>query len=150
MTGRSIVTATGIRMVAGWRNVGANTRVGEAVVKAALPVYDRFRKVLIGFSQGGYLSYRMVLEHPDVFDAAVLNESFVQGRRGCEDHRGLHLVRIVLWDGDHTIPRKRPAYQQCVRCFAQNGRLFHTYARVGPLYDEEIARCIRGYSARSA
>ena len=30
------------------------------------------RIVLVGFSQGGYLSYRLLADHPDVFDAAVL------------------------------------------------------------------------------
>lgn len=39
--------------------------VGDAVIELLRsPSYVRFRKVLIGFSQGGYLSYRMVLEHP--------------------------------------------------------------------------------------
>ncbi|MBT1166569.1 alpha/beta hydrolase [Bifidobacterium simiarum] len=32
----------------------------------------RRRIVLVGFSQGGYLSYRLLADHPDVFDAAVL------------------------------------------------------------------------------
>lgn len=47
--------------------------VGDAVVRLLdSPAYAHFRKVLIGFSQGGYLSYRMVAEHPDAFDRAIL------------------------------------------------------------------------------
>lgn len=30
------------------------------------------RKVLVGFSQGGYLAYRILADHPDMFAAAVL------------------------------------------------------------------------------
>ncbi|MCI1219311.1 MAG: prolyl oligopeptidase family serine peptidase [Bifidobacterium sp.] len=30
------------------------------------------RIIPVGFSQGGYLAYRLLAEHPDVFDAAVL------------------------------------------------------------------------------
>lgn len=54
--------------------------VGAEVVRLLdAPVYARFRKVLIGFSQGGYLSYRMVAEHPGVFDAAVLMSPSFKG-----------------------------------------------------------------------
>lgn len=61
----------------------ACTEIGNSVVKLLdAPVFQPFCKVLIGFSQGGYLSYRMVAEHPDVFDAAILLSPFVQGRGG--------------------------------------------------------------------
>ena len=57
--------------------------VGDAVIELLRsPAYVRFRKVLIGFSQGGYLSYRMVLEHPDSFGAAILMSPSFKGEEG--------------------------------------------------------------------
>ena len=47
--------------------------VGDAVVAlTGSAAFAGRRKILIGFSQGGYLSYRMAVEHPGVFDAAIL------------------------------------------------------------------------------
>ena len=72
--------------------------VGDAVIELLRsPSYVRFRKVLIGFSQGGYLSYRMVLEHPDLFGAAILMSPSFKGEEGSAPVTRLHTVCIVLW-----------------------------------------------------
>lgn len=116
------------------------TRVGEAVVKLLRsPVYDRFRKVLIGFSQGGYLSYRMVLEHPDVFDAAVLMSPSFKGEEDAKTIEGSTWFALCYGDGDHTIPANDQRNAREV--LARTGRLFH---HVCPglghsINDEEIA-----------
>jgi phospholipase/carboxylesterase len=55
--------------------------VGDDIVDMldATAMHDR-PVVSIGFSQGGYLAYRLLAEHPDVFDAAVLlSPSFHDG-----------------------------------------------------------------------
>lgn len=49
----------------------------EAVLGS--PMFAGRRKILVGFSQGGYMSYRMVLEHPHVFDAAILMSPSFKG-----------------------------------------------------------------------
>lgn len=49
----------------------------EAVLDS--PMFAGRRKILVGFSQGGYMSYRMVLEHPHVFDAAILMSPSFKG-----------------------------------------------------------------------
>lgn len=100
------------------------THVGEAVVELLhSPVYDRFRKVLIGFSQGGYLSYRMVLEHPDMFDAAVLMSPSFKGEEDAKTIDGSTRFALCYGDGDHTIPAddQRNAHE----VLARTGRLFH-------------------------
>ncbi|MCI1834324.1 MAG: prolyl oligopeptidase family serine peptidase [Bifidobacterium tibiigranuli] len=47
--------------------------IGDEIVDMldATVIHDR-PVVSVGFSQGGYLAYRLLAEHPDVFDAAVL------------------------------------------------------------------------------
>lgn len=60
--------------------------VGDAVASLLdASAFAHRRKILIGFSQGGYLSYRLVKAHPTLFDAAILlSPSFMgeeQGRR---------------------------------------------------------------------
>ncbi|PST48624.1 phospholipase [Bifidobacterium callitrichos] len=82
----------------------ACTAVGEALIPLLdNPLFDGRRKVLIGFSQGGYLSYRLVLEHPDVFDAAILMSPSFKGE---ETARLDSPTRFLLAYGsqDHTIP----------------------------------------------
>ena len=47
--------------------------VGDAVASLLdASAFAHRRKILIGFSQGGYLSYRLVKVHPTLFDAAIL------------------------------------------------------------------------------
>ena len=75
------------------------------------PAYAHFRKVLIGFSQGGYLSYRMVAEHPDAFDRAILMSPSFKGETA-EPLPATGRTRFALCYGseDRTIPL---ADQQC-------------------------------------
>ncbi|NEG96533.1 phospholipase [Bifidobacterium primatium] len=61
---------------AGWDNARIQAQcsaIGDRLVTLldASGLLGR-RIVLVGFSQGGYLSYRLLADHPDVFDAAVL------------------------------------------------------------------------------
>lgn len=91
----------------------ACTEIGDSVVQLLdAPAFGQFRKVLIGFSQGGYLSYRMVAEHPDVFDAAILLSPSFKGEAASEPV-AVH-TRFALCHGtaDRTIPA---ANQQCAR-----------------------------------
>ena len=44
----------------------------QVVAQLSAPAYARRRKVLVGFSQGGYLSYRLLVDHPGFFDQAIL------------------------------------------------------------------------------
>lgn len=91
----------------------ACTAIGNSVVKLLdAPAFQRFRKVLIGFSQGGYLSYRMVAEHPDVFDAAILLSPSFKGETDSEPPVGRTRFALCYGTDDHTIPA---ADQQCAR-----------------------------------
>ncbi|KAB8287556.1 alpha/beta hydrolase [Bifidobacterium avesanii] len=48
-------------------------RIGEHVTaQLHSPLYDRRRKILIGFSQGAYLSWRIAATHPGFYAGAVL------------------------------------------------------------------------------
>lgn len=97
--------------------------VGDAVVRLLdSPVYVRFRKVLIGFSQGGYLSYRMIAEHPDVFDMAILmSPSFKGEAADLLPATGRTRFALCYGSEDRTIPLSD---QQCARNkLAQTGNL---------------------------
>lgn len=91
----------------------ACTEIGDSVVQLLdAPAFGQFRKVLIGFSQGGYLSYRMVAEHPDVFDAAILLSPSFKGEAASEPVAGHTRFALCHGTADHTIPA---ANQQCAR-----------------------------------
>ncbi len=61
------------------------SRMGDAVVSLLdSPMFAGRRKILVGFSQGGYMSYRMVLEHPHVFDAAILMSPSFKGEESTD------------------------------------------------------------------
>lgn len=91
----------------------ACTEIGDSVVQLLdAPAFGQFRKVLIGFSQGGYLSYRMVAEHPDVFDAAILLSSSFKGEAASEPVAGHTRFALCHGTADRTIPA---ANQQCAR-----------------------------------
>lgn len=91
----------------------ACTEVGNRVVKLLdSPSFQRFRKVLIGFSQGGYLSYRMVAEHPDVFDAAILLSPSFKGEADSEPPESHTRFALCYGTDDRTIPATN---QQCAR-----------------------------------
>ena len=91
----------------------ACTEIGDSVVQLLdAPAFGQFRKVLIGFSQGGYLSYRMVAEHPDVFDAAILLSPSFKGEAASEPVAGHTRFSLCHGTADRTIPA---ANQQCAR-----------------------------------
>ena len=91
----------------------ACTEIGDSVVQLLdAPAFGQFRKVLIGFSQGGYLSYRMVAEHPDVFDAAILLSPSFKGAAASEPVAGHTRFALCHGTADRTIPA---ANQQCAR-----------------------------------
>lgn len=91
----------------------ACTEIGDSVVQLLdAPAFGQFRKVLIGFSQGGYLSYRMVVEHPDVFDAAILLSPSFKGEAASEPVAGHTRFALCHGTADRTIPA---ANQQCAR-----------------------------------
>lgn len=91
----------------------ACTEIGDSVVQLLdAPAFGQFRKVLIGFSQGGYLSYRMVAEHPDVFDAAILLSPSFKGEAASEPVAGHTRFALCHGTDDRTIPA---ANQQCAR-----------------------------------
>lgn len=91
----------------------ACTEIGDSVVQLLdAPAFGQFRKVLIGFSQGGYLSYRMVAEHPDVFDAAILLSPSFKGEAASEPVAGHTRFALCYGTADRTIPA---ANQQCAR-----------------------------------
>lgn len=91
----------------------ACTEIGDSVVQLLdAPAFGQFRKVLIGFSQGGYLSYRMVAEHPDVFDAAILLSPSFKGEAASEPVAGHTRFALCHGTADRTSPA---ANQQCAR-----------------------------------
>ena len=91
----------------------ACTEIGNSVVKLLdAPAFGQFHKVLIGFSQGGYLSYRMVAEHPDVFDAAILLSPSFKGEAASEPPATRTRFALCYGTADRTIPA---ADQQCAR-----------------------------------
>ena len=79
-------------------------QVSNAVVSLLdSTMFTHRRKILVGFSQGGYLAYRMIADHPTLFDAAILLSPSCKG----EDTTVLTSpTRIFLAYGanDHTIP----------------------------------------------
>lgn len=114
--------------------------MGDAIVRLLdSPAYAHFRKVLIGFSQGGYLSYRMVAEHPDVFDMAILMSPSFKGETA-EPLPATGRTRFALCYGseDRTIPLSD---QQCAHNkLAQTGNLtyFEYPGMVHGICDQEI------------
>lgn len=79
-------------------------QVSNAVVSLLdSTLFTHHRKILVGFSQGGYLAYRMIVDHPTMFDAAILLSPSFKG----EDTTILTSpTRIFLAYGanDRTIP----------------------------------------------
>lgn len=70
--------------------------MGDAVVSLLdSPMFAGRRKILVGFSQGGYMSYRMVLEHPHVFDAAILMSPSFKGEESTD---------LTGFDSPHPFP----------------------------------------------
>lgn len=89
--------------------------MGDAVVSLLdSPMFAGRRKILVGFYQGGYMSYRMVLEHPHVFDEAILMSPSFKGEESTDLTGFDSPTRFLLLYGsrDRTIP---PADQQTAR-----------------------------------
>lgn len=118
----------------------ACTEVGNSVVKMLdSQAFQQFRKVLIGFSQGGYLSYRMVAEHPDTFDAAILLSPSFKGEAASEPPMTRTRFALCYGTADHTIP---VADQQCAReKLSATGRctFFEYPGMAHNICDQEIA-----------
>ncbi|MBT1180976.1 dienelactone hydrolase family protein [Bifidobacterium sp. CP2] len=120
----------------------ACSAVGDAVVSLLdSPMFATRRKILVGFSQGGYLSYRLVREHPHVFDAAILMSPSFKGEEKTDGTGIAGDTRFLLLYGseDHTIPfdDQRAAH----RVLDATGRLeSREYAGMGhAVGDMEIA-----------
>lgn len=117
----------------------ACTEIGDSVVQLLdAPAFGQFRKVLIGFSQGGYLSYRMVAEHPDVFDAAILLSPSFKGEAASEPVAGHTRFALCHGTADRTIPA---ANQQCARAkltATGNCTVFEYLGMAHAVYDQEI------------
>lgn len=116
------------------------SRVGAEVVRMLQsPAFQRFRKVLIGFSQGGYLSYRMVTEYPDMFDMAVLLSPSFKGETADAVPAGRTRFALCYGSDDRTIP---VADQQCAReKLGSTGRctFFEYPGMAHNICDQEIA-----------
>lgn len=117
----------------------ACTEIGDSVVQLLdAPAFGQFRKVLIGFSQGGYLSYRMVAEHPDVFDAAILLSPSFKGEAASEPVAGHTRFALCHGTADRTIPA---ANQQCARAkltATGNCTVFEYLGMAHAVCDQEI------------
>ena len=128
--------------------VAERRRACTAVSDALIPLLDNplfaaRRKVLVGFSQGGYLSYRLVLEHPDVFDAAILMSPSFKGE---ETTRLDSPTRFLLAYGskDHTIPLDDQ--RNARRVLESAGHLtYREYAGMGHAIRDEEIRDIRAF-----
>ncbi|OZG57427.1 phospholipase [Bifidobacterium myosotis] len=78
--------------------------VGEAITQLlAAPTFASRRNVLIGFSQGGYLSYRLVKAYPDLFDAAILLSPSFKGEESATLESPTRFF-LAYGTEDHTIP----------------------------------------------
>lgn len=98
--------------------------VGDAVVAMLdSPMFANRRKILIGFSQGGYMSYRLVRKHPDVFDAAILMSPSFKGEEMTDGATITGDTRFLLLYGseDYTIPLDDQRAARCV--LEETGRL---------------------------
>nr|WP_281775193.1 dienelactone hydrolase family protein [Bifidobacterium ruminantium] len=118
----------------------ACTEVGNSIVKMLdSQAFRQFRKVLIGFSQGGYLSYRMMAEHPDTFDVAILLSPSFKGEAASEPPATRTRFALCYGTADRTIP---VADQQCARAkltATGNCTVFEYPGMAHAVCDQEIA-----------
>lgn len=118
------------------------TQVGNAVVSLLdAPMFTSRRRILVGFSQGGYLSWRMSLEHPHAFDAAILMSPSFKGEQDTDPTDVASSTRYLLLYGadDHTIPAADQ--QRACQVLQATGRCTrYEYAGMGhAICDREIA-----------
>ena len=103
------------------------------------PIFQRFRKILIGFSQGGHLSYRMVAEHPEAFDGAILLSPSFKGESDSLPVAGNTRFALCYGSEDRTIPAMD---QQCARAKLNatgNCTYFEYPGMAHAICDQEIA-----------
>lgn len=114
------------------------TAVGKAVVSLLdASMFDGRKKVLIGFSQGGYLSYRLVKAYPTVFDAAILlSPSFMGEEQSVLDSPTKFFLAYGAHDRTIPLPDQHTARQ----VLEQAGHLtYHEYPGMAhAICDEEI------------
>ncbi|KFI56613.1 alpha/beta hydrolase [Bifidobacterium callitrichos] len=122
----------------------ACTAVGDALIPLLdNPLFAGRRKVLVGFSQGGYLSYRLVLEHPDAFDAAILMSPSFKGEEGATLDSPTRFL-LAYGSKDHTIPLDDQ--RNARRVLESAGHLtYREYAGMGHAIRDEEIRDIRAF-----
>ena len=127
----------------------ACSEVGDAVdALLAGPAFAPRRKILVGFSQGGYLSYRMTLEHPGLFDAAVLLSPSFAGESGTVLGPDRTTAFFLAYGSeDRTIPADDQRTAR--RVLEQTGRLTHrVYPGMGHAISDQELAAIRAFLTR--
>lgn len=118
--------------------------VGETVTKlVSAPLFQHRRIILVGFSQGGYLSYRLVKAYPRLFSAAILLSPSFKGEEGTTLESSTRFF-LAYGTNDHTIPLND---QHNAHTVLENaGHLtYRAYPGMGhAICDEEISD-IRGF-----
>lgn len=116
----------------------ACSEVGDGVVSLLdATAFGNRRRILVGFSQGGYLSYRMIVEHPSFFDSAILLSPSFKGETDTVLTSGTRCL-LAYGTEDRTIP---PDDQRIARRVLQSaGHLeYHEYDGMGhAICDQEI------------
>lgn len=127
--------------------VGERRRECSAVGDAVVSMMDSSllrgrRKVLVGFSQGGYLSYRISVEHPGVFDAAVLLSPSFKGEEDAqlpvESAQATHYV-LAYGALDRTIPPRDQLNARAVLAHADRFDMLEYPGMGHAICDGEIA-----------
>lgn len=131
----------------------ACSEVGDAV--AALfgsPAFASRRIVAVGFSQGGYLAYRMVVAHPALFDAAILLSPSFRGEEDADpsllaDDRCRTRFLLAYGELDRVIPSADQSVAR--RVLEATGRLvLHRYPGMGHAIDDAEIADIRAFLGR--
>ena len=113
--------------------------VGDAVASLLdASAFAHRRKILIGFSQGGYLSYRLVKVHPTLFDAAILlSPSFMGEEQAALDSPTRFFLAYGAQDRTIPLPDQQTAHQVLERAGHLTYREYSGMAHA--ICDEEIA-----------
>ena len=113
--------------------------VGDAVASLLdASAFAHRRKILIGFSQGGYLSYRLVKAHPTLFDAAILlSPSFMGEEQAAFDSPTRFFLAYGAQDRTIPLPDQQTAHQVLERAGHLTYREYSGMAHA--ICDEEIA-----------
>ena len=113
--------------------------VGEAVTSLLdASAFANRKKILIGFSQGGYLSYRLVKAYPTVFDSAILlSPSFMGEEQAALDSLTRFFLAYGAYDRTIPAPDQQTAHQVLERAGLLTYREYPDMAHA--ICDEEIA-----------